>query len=68
MVFEHVRLNHPVWGGLQDWLTPLWKRLCDGCHLNRNTLERIEKAGLRVIHLEKYYKDIFLVIDAVNER
>ncbi|GAB7388445.1 class I SAM-dependent methyltransferase [Bacillaceae bacterium] len=68
LLFEHVRLNHPVWGRLQDWLTPLWKRLCDGCHLNRNTLELIEKAGLRVIHLEKYYKDIFLVIDAVNER
>ncbi|GAB7388557.1 class I SAM-dependent methyltransferase [Bacillaceae bacterium] len=67
LLFEHVRLNHPIWGSLQDWLTPIWKRLCDGCHLNRNTLEWIEKAGLRVIRLEKYSKDIFLVIEAVNE-
>ena len=68
LFFEHVRLNHPVLGGLQDLLTPLWKRLCDGCHLNRNTLELVKRAGFKVIRIEKYYKALFLVIKTINEK
>jgi len=68
LFFEHVRLNHPVLGRLQDLLTPLWKRLCDGCHLNRNTLELVKRAGFKVIRIEKYYKALFLVIKTINEK
>lgn len=66
LFFEHVRLNHRFLGRLQDWLTPVWKRLCDGCHLNRDTLEVINQVGFKVIHVKRYYKDIFLVIEATN--
>lgn len=67
LFFEHVRLNHSLFGRLQDWLTPVWKNLCDGCHLNRNTLELIKQSGLKVMHVKSYYKDIFLVIESLNE-
>lgn len=68
LFFEHVKLDHPFLGRLQDWLTPLWKRLCDGCHLNRNTLELIRQGGFEVKRMDKHFKDIFLVIETVNKK
>ena len=68
LFFEHVRVNRSFLGTLQDWLTPVWKRICDGCHLNRNTLQLIENSGLAVLSIERYYKDIFLVAKAVNRK
>jgi ubiquinone/menaquinone biosynthesis C-methylase UbiE len=66
LFFEHVRLKHSRLGKLQDLLTPVWKRLCDGCHLNRNTYEMINEAGFSIIQVKSYYKDIFLTIEAKN--
>lgn len=68
LFFEHVRLDHPFLGRLQDWLTPTWKRLCDGCHLNRNTLAMIKEAGFKFTRVERHFKDIFLVIESVNKK
>lgn len=68
LIFEHVRINHPVLGRLQDGLTPVWKQLCDGCHLNRNTLQLIQQAGFEVTCIEKYFKQIFLVIEMRNQK
>lgn len=68
LFFEHVKLEHPVLGGLQDLLTPAWKRICDGCHLNRNTLTFIKDAGFKVTHVEGYVKELFITIEAVNDK
>lgn len=69
MIFlEHVRLDHPVLGRLQDFLTPAWKRLCDGCHLNRNTLELVIQSGLQITRVEEFANGLFLVIEAVNQK
>lgn len=68
LFLEHVRVDRPLLGRLQDWLTPFWKRLCDGCHLNRHTLDLIKQNGFRVERIEKHYKDIFLAVEARNEK
>ena len=39
----------------QDRLTPLWKRLGGGCHLNRAIADLIEAAGLRIENIETGY-------------
>jgi ubiquinone/menaquinone biosynthesis C-methylase UbiE len=39
----------------QHRLTPLWKRLAGGCHLDRPILELVESAGFRMNHLETGY-------------
>jgi ubiquinone/menaquinone biosynthesis C-methylase UbiE len=39
----------------QDRLTPLWKRIGGGCHLNRAIGELIEAAGFRVERLDTGY-------------
>nr|WP_027415146.1 class I SAM-dependent methyltransferase [Aneurinibacillus terranovensis] len=68
LFFEHVRLSDPFLGRLQDWLTPIWKQLCDGCHLNRDSLEQVKRAGFKVIRIEQYFKNIFIVIEAANKK
>ena len=39
----------------QDRLTPLWKRLGGGCHLNRGIADLIESAGFRIERLDTGY-------------
>jgi ubiquinone/menaquinone biosynthesis C-methylase UbiE len=39
----------------QGWLTPAWKRLSGGCHLNRPIRTMIEDAGFHLHHLETGY-------------
>ncbi len=39
----------------QDGLTPVWKHLGDGCHLNRPMVQMIQEQGWRVIALENFY-------------
>jgi ubiquinone/menaquinone biosynthesis C-methylase UbiE len=40
---------------LQDWITPAWRPLAGGCHLNRPIADLIGSAGFRVIDLRTGY-------------
>jgi ubiquinone/menaquinone biosynthesis C-methylase UbiE len=66
LFFEHVRVHRPLAGRLQEWLTPLWKRLAGGCHLNRDTLALLTQAGFDVTSIEPHYQGLFLVIAATT--
>ncbi|WP_409340708.1 class I SAM-dependent methyltransferase [Paenibacillus sp. MBLB4367] len=68
LLLEHVKVDHPVWGALQSKLTPAWKRLCGGCHLDRNTLDSVKRAGFRVRRAERKYKGLLLMIEAENDK
>ena len=39
----------------QDRLTPLWKRIAGGCHLNRPIPELVEQSGFRIDRIETGY-------------
>ena len=54
LFLEHVRLEHSLWGRVQDAVTPLWKTLFAGCHPNRDTLTAIHQAGFDIEELERY--------------
>jgi ubiquinone/menaquinone biosynthesis C-methylase UbiE len=41
----------------QDWLTPAWKRIGGGCHLNRPIRSLVEQAGFDIIQLETRYME-----------
>ena len=45
---EHTRSIQPLLAGMQDALTPLWKKIGGGCHLNRRALELVRAAGFQV--------------------
>jgi ubiquinone/menaquinone biosynthesis C-methylase UbiE len=52
---EHGRAPEPGVRWWQDHLTPAWKHLSGGCHLNRAIDELIENAGFRIERLDKGY-------------
>ena len=53
LVFEHVRAHEPGVARWQDRLDPLWRRLNNGCHLNRDTRTAIEHAGFEFEHVDE---------------
>jgi ubiquinone/menaquinone biosynthesis C-methylase UbiE len=52
---EHGRAPEPNVRWWQDRLTPVWKRIGGGCHLNRAIGTLIEDAGLQIERLETGY-------------
>ncbi len=55
LFIEHGRAPEAAVRGWQDRLTPLWRRVAGGCHLNRPIDRLIEAAGLRLTELETGY-------------
>lgn len=45
LLLEHVRRNTPLAGRVLDALTPLWKHVAGGCHLNRDPSQHFAEAG-----------------------
>ena len=43
--FEHVRAHSRFGAAIQSGLTPIYRRLAGGCHLNRDTQAATEAAG-----------------------
>ena len=61
-LLEHVRFESPVFGRLQDWLTPFWRRVAGGCRLNRRTAATVRGSGFVLEsvtpHLGGYVQEI----------
>lgn len=68
VLFEHVRTESKSLAALQDVLTPAWKRLCDGCHLNRDTGCYMKESGIKVVQEKKYLKGIFVEYEGLNPK
>ncbi|TCP28890.1 methyltransferase family protein [Scopulibacillus darangshiensis] len=66
LLFEHVRMGNTTLSSLQNILTPVWKHLCDGCHLNRDTLKFVQESEFHVNNVTSYYNGLFLVIESTN--
>lgn len=62
LFFEHVQMKQPFLAKIQNLLTPIWQRMADGCHLNRNTLQLIEREGFQIKQVNSSYKGLFLTI------
>jgi len=52
---EHGRSPDPGVARWQERITPLWRRMSGGCHLNRKIDELIERSGFRIDRLETGY-------------
>jgi ubiquinone/menaquinone biosynthesis C-methylase UbiE len=52
---EHGRAPEIGVARWQDRLTPIWKRVAGGCHLNRKPDDLMESAGFRIERLETGY-------------
>ncbi len=63
---EHVRVENRLIAGAQDLVTPLWKEIAGGCHLNRDTRAAVERAGFHVRAVLRLMGGLFIGIDAVK--
>lgn len=45
---DHVRCEQPMIGALMDALTPAWKVVAGGCHLNRRTEAILQASGFTI--------------------
>lgn len=68
LFFEHVKTEQPALAFAQEALNPIWKRICDGCHLNRETLKIIQESGLKVTKVASHYKGLFIVVESENNK
>jgi ubiquinone/menaquinone biosynthesis C-methylase UbiE len=66
LLFEHVKLSNPMLQAAQTILTPLWKHLCDGCHLNRETVNLIDMSPFVLKQVIPIYKGLFVSISATK--
>jgi SAM-dependent methyltransferase len=54
---EHTRSIQPSLGRVQDALTPFWKRIGGGCHLNRPAPDLIARAGFQVVECAPVWRE-----------
>lgn len=53
-LLEHVRMPNPFLSRLQDLLTPVWRRVAAGCHLNRHTVDEVARSGFTLQRVESH--------------
>lgn len=58
LLLEHVRRNTPIAGNLLDALTPVWKLVAGGCHLNRDPERSMTKLGFKTVSKEVIWKGL----------
>lgn len=66
LLFEHVKLDHPLLAGAQSALTPLWKHVAGGCHLDRDTLALVRQTGFDPVTELASSRALFRVAVAVR--
>jgi ubiquinone/menaquinone biosynthesis C-methylase UbiE len=62
-LLEHVRVNQPVVGRLMDVLNPLVLRVM-GSNINRQTVENVRRAGLKILEVENLKGELVKLIHA----
>jgi ubiquinone/menaquinone biosynthesis C-methylase UbiE len=68
LLFEHVKMENATLSKMQESLTPFWKKVCDGCCLDRETLREFTNQGLKIEKVEHFYKDLFAVAVLRNKQ
>ncbi|HCW90361.1 MAG TPA: SAM-dependent methyltransferase [Marinobacter sp.] len=55
LFLEHGQSPHQSTRTWQNRITPAWKKVAGGCHLNRPITELIQQTGFRIMELENLY-------------
>ncbi|GBD10657.1 Demethylmenaquinone methyltransferase [bacterium HR23] len=66
IALEHVRFPLAPVAWLQGALTPLWKHLAGGCHLNRDAVALVKRAGFTLLGVERYLAGLLVVVRATR--
>lgn len=62
LFIEHVAASHDTWlYTLQRSIRPVWKRLGDGCHPDRETGTALQQAGFSSVSFDRFHADLPIV-------
>ncbi|MDW8030551.1 MAG: class I SAM-dependent methyltransferase [Candidatus Bipolaricaulota bacterium] len=67
-LIEHVRVRHIVGAIVQDLLTPLWRRIANNCHLNRDTLRLVQANGFQIELVREHLRGLVIEVGARTGR
>lgn len=62
---EHVRSDGRTGAWLQDRLTPAWRKVGAGCHLNRTSVDSIREAGFEITELRRWRQSFMPMVTGV---
>ncbi len=57
---EHVEPVREPYKNMFNKLTPAWKQVSHGCHLNRDTISAIHRSGFQLIDYHRFYRTSFV--------
>ena len=63
-LLEHVRAHSGSLAHLQHWLTPAWKHVAGGCHLDRDTAGLFRQSGFTVETRRSRYAGMLVDLEA----
>ncbi len=58
IVLEHIKSSSTPGTFLQNMLTPVWKHIAEGCHLNRPTDQMVKESGFKIVEEEYFTKGV----------
>jgi len=65
---EHTRSVQPALARLQELLTPLWRRLAGGCHLDRPAVDLVRASGLLMREVEPVGRERWTLLPVYRGR
>lgn len=68
LVLEHIKHKNKILAVIQDILTPVWKKIAMGCHLNRKTVDIIGDLGFKIIQKEYHIGNNFALLEILNNK
>lgn len=57
---EHVISPRPTLATVMNFFTPLWKKLAQGCHLNRDYRRSLQRCGFNIVESQNLLGSIFI--------
>jgi len=67
LVLEHVKHKNKILAVIQDILTPVWKKIAMGCHLNRKTVDIIGDLGFNIVQENYHIGNNFVLLEIIND-
>lgn len=61
LLMEHIRGPDSVRGAIEDIVAPAWKLMAGGCHINRNTIDLVNRAGFRINSMRSHFMGLQIV-------
>lgn len=60
LFIEHVLPKHPLMKKIFNHFSPVWERAAHNCHINRETMKTLKKAGFNIVVSRRFFQGVFV--------